>query len=293
MTLLNQSNFGMWMGKTFEVLLLSVLMRPLLVEASVQDSFFEIPDVTCVSDPIKTAVQLPTNLQCAMYCLKTAGTDYNTCNGFSFDAATSSCLLCNDGANMDDRPDLEASPGSSVFARRFKTRCLSAWKFNLANGHCYLYDNETRMSWNEAENACAAYENGTHLISVGDQQEMEFLLGKHRTSPWKKANRTLLFGRSHTLSSSVRSFSSPDLTITFITGITTEGVWLGATDAKHWGKWMYTDGTQMTFTNWARGQPDSNIQHCLHFSNPYFGIGLYDDQKCNLKLPFVCEGNGY
>ncbi|CAG0906735.1 unnamed protein product [Cyprideis torosa] len=201
---------------TFEVLLLSVLMLPLLAEASVQDPFFEIPDVTCVSDPIKTAVQLPTNLQCAMYCLKIAGTDYNTCNGFSFDAATSSCLLCNDGTNLDDRPDLEPSPESSVSVRRFKTRCPPEWKFNLANGHCYGYQNDTKKTWGDAEDTCVAFGNGTHLISVGDQQELDFF-----------------------------------------TNITTENVWIGATDIRHWGIWIFTDGTPMTFTNWANGQPNN------------------------------------
>ncbi|CAG0882815.1 unnamed protein product, partial [Cyprideis torosa] len=203
--------------RTFEVLLLSVLMLPLLAEASVQDPFFEISDVTCVSDPIKTAVQLPTNLQCAMHCLKTAGTDYNTCNGFSFDGATSSCLLCNDGANMDDRPDLEASPGSSVFARRFKTRCPPEWKFNLANGHCYGYQNDTKKTWGDAEDACVAFGNGTHLISIGDQEELNFLIN-----------------------------------------ITTKEVWIGATENGHWGTWIFTDGTPMTFTNWGNNQPDSD-----------------------------------
>ncbi len=43
----------------------------------------------------------------------------------------------------------------------------------------------------------------------------------------------------------------------FIISLTKLRVWLGATDEQVDGKWIWSDGKEMTFTNWSKGQPDN------------------------------------
>ena len=43
----------------------------------------------------------------------------------------------------------------------------------------------------------------------------------------------------------------------FVKNLTKASVWIGATDEKTEGEWVWVDGTKMTFTSWAAGQPDN------------------------------------
>jgi hypothetical protein len=43
----------------------------------------------------------------------------------------------------------------------------------------------------------------------------------------------------------------------FIKGLTETRVWLGATDEKVEGEWLWVDGTKMTFKAWTPGNPDN------------------------------------
>ncbi|MCX6851316.1 MAG: lectin-like protein [Verrucomicrobia bacterium] len=43
----------------------------------------------------------------------------------------------------------------------------------------------------------------------------------------------------------------------FVKTLTTAMVWLGATDEKVQGEWVWVDGSKMTFTAWGKGQPDN------------------------------------
>ena len=51
----------------------------------------------------------------------------------------------------------------------------------------------------------------------------------------------------------------------FLTGMTTEMHWLGATDIAFEGDWVWQDGTARVFTDWKAGQPDNNNnnENCL------------------------------
>lgn len=48
-----------------------------------------------------------------------------------------------------------------------------------------------------------------------------------------------------------------EATLGFIKSLTKLRVWLGATDEKVDGKWVWSDGKDMTFTNWAEGEPNN------------------------------------
>jgi hypothetical protein len=43
----------------------------------------------------------------------------------------------------------------------------------------------------------------------------------------------------------------------FIKGLTKTKVWLGATDEKVEGEWVWVDGTKVTFTSWVAGNPSN------------------------------------
>ncbi|XP_070552324.1 lactadherin-like isoform X2 [Ptychodera flava] len=66
-------------------------------------------------------------------------------------------------------------------------------------------------------------------------------------------------------------------------------LWLGATDAKHEGKWTWEDGTQVTYTNWAPGQPDNTggREHCLHLCKDW--DLKWNDRVCTTHMGFICE----
>lgn len=80
----------------------------------------------------------------------------------------------------------------------------------------------------------------------------------------------------------------------FITSMTKLRVWLGATDEKVDGKWVWVDGKEMTFTNWGKGEP-SNTQGketCLRTG----ADGLWTDTPKSwdayaefLVVGYICE----
>jgi hypothetical protein len=64
-------------------------------------------------------------------------------------------------------------------------------------------------------------------------------------------------------------------------------VWLGASDAKSEGAWTWLSGEVWFYANFGTGRPDNRerSEHCLSLTTD----GLWDDQPCDLQLPYVCE----
>ncbi|XP_036960552.1 galactose-specific lectin nattectin-like [Acanthopagrus latus] len=62
--------------------------------------------------------------------------------------------------------------------------------------------------------------------------------------------------------------------------------WIGLFDAVQERKWLWTDGTQIRFTRWARGQPNNyrGREHCTYINNGDY----WNDYQCNVRLPSVC-----
>ena len=84
-----------------------------------------------------------------------------------------------------------------------------------------------------------------------------------------------------------------------MSGLDSDWMWLGGSDAATEGTWEWSDGSTFSYTNWAPEQPDNQQgifgiygdQDCL-FTN--FGeAGKWDDLSClyghNDLLKFVCE----
>jgi hypothetical protein len=79
----------------------------------------------------------------------------------------------------------------------------------------------------------------------------------------------------------------------FIKDLTKVSVWLGATDEKIEGEWVWVDGTKMGFTSWGSGQPD-NVGGTEHYLSTWRGDWNdapknWDFSKESPVVGYICE----
>lgn len=120
------------------------------------------------------------------------------------------------------------------------------------NGHFYKAVLEP-MSWKQAKKWCE--DNGGHLVIIENEAEANALT-QFLTQP-----------------------GVPD------------NFWIGATDEKTEGEWLWVDGSPVTFTKWKPREPDN---HQGHGDGHYVAMhvpdgGAWDDVPVHEKRPFVCE----
>nr|XP_015217385.1 PREDICTED: macrophage mannose receptor 1-like [Lepisosteus oculatus] len=68
-------------------------------------------------------------------------------------------------------------------------------------------------------------------------------------------------------------------------------VWIGFSDLHHEGKFTWCDGSQVTYTNWAGGEPNNNGEkgeHCTMMNHNSLVTGHWVDSECHLHGGFVC-----
>ncbi|XP_038146503.1 C-type lectin domain family 4 member M-like [Cyprinodon tularosa] len=69
-------------------------------------------------------------------------------------------------------------------------------------------------------------------------------------------------------------------------------VWIGLTDGGVEGHWKWVDGTPLTLTFWAKGQPNSHQgrdQDCVEFWHRATGSGDWNDENCSVEQNWICE----
>lgn len=83
---------------------------------------------------------------------------------------------------------------------------------------------------------------------------------------------------------SITTAAEAEFVRTFANGAS---VWLGASDAKAEGEWQWLSGEVWFYENFGAGRPDNRerSEHCLSLTTD----GVWDDQPCDLELPYVCE----
>ena len=66
------------------------------------------------------------------------------------------------------------------------------------------------------------------------------------------------------------------------------GVWIGLNDITKEGKFLWADGSHVTYTNWASSQPDNrkDYENCVEIA---VHGGSWKNTSCGRQLPFICE----
>ncbi|XP_041841857.1 ladderlectin-like [Melanotaenia boesemani] len=118
------------------------------------------------------------------------------------------------------------------------------------HGRSYLFV-PANLTWAEAEKNCRSMQ--ANLVSVHNADENEFI-------------NDLIIIFTH---------SSPR-------------TWIGGSDCQQDNLWLWSDGTDFTFSLWSPGQPDNlNGQEACIQINPG-EISQWDDTSCSDLLPSIC-----
>ena len=71
-------------------------------------------------------------------------------------------------------------------------------------------------------------------------------------------------------------------------------LYIGATDRREEGSWVWEDGALLEFDNWALNEPNDNgIEDCavMVVASTARALGVWDDRNCGNAYGFVCEPN--
>ena len=83
--------------------------------------------------------------------------------------------------------------------------------------------------------------------------------------------------------------SIPDqATNDFLTTLSTDKSYIGASDAETEGTWRWADGTTWGYESWKEGEPN-NINNQDYGTINHRGAGLWDDESETVSFPFFCQ----
>ena len=119
-----------------------------------------------------------------------------------------------------------------------------------SGGNLYLFC-EDAAPWTDARETCL--DLGYDMLTIGDVEEDDFayesLVRFDASQPW----------------------------------------WMGFNDRRAEGRWVWEDGSAVTYTNWAPGEPN-NVgagEDCGQLNR--FGDAFWNDEPCRLSYPYICE----
>ncbi|XP_062600821.1 perlucin-like protein [Saccostrea cucullata] len=129
------------------------------------------------------------------------------------------------------------------------TSCGEGW---IQYGyHCY-YLNMSSAAWDDAMQTCHGL--GAYLVAINSAEENEWIRLKRESEFWP-----------------------------------INQIWTGGTDRNDEGSFIWENSKKaLNYSNWGPGEPndDSTSEDCLTL---YFSGGNWNDEKCHLERPFVCE----
>uniref|UniRef100_A0A3B5LIR9 C-type lectin domain-containing protein n=1 Tax=Xiphophorus couchianus TaxID=32473 RepID=A0A3B5LIR9_9TELE len=120
---------------------------------------------------------------------------------------------------------------------------------------------------------------------------------KHCPAGWRKFQYSCYFPsttkKTWTLSREDCHSKGADLAIVTINlKFLLKNVWIGLTDGGVEGQWKWVDGTPLTLTFWAQGQPNSHQgrnQDCVEVWLRTKGDGDWNDENCSVEQHWICE----
>jgi hypothetical protein len=116
-----------------------------------------------------------------------------------------------------------------------------------------IFDKKTLMTFDDAQKSCNQLGNGSTLLTIHSKEEQNLI-------------SNFLF-KTHNIE---------------------DGIWLGLKINNNSFEW--TDGSQMSFTNWAKGNSSNKTDHnCVQMISDSSPIGEWSDDLCNKKHVIVCE----
>ncbi|XP_033115546.1 C-type mannose receptor 2-like [Anneissia japonica] len=117
--------------------------------------------------------------------------------------------------------------------------------------YCYLFKPTDFQRYWDAEGLCAK-EGGT-LVTITSQEEQDFI--------------------------SVRA------------DILRAEMWIGLHDTATKGKFEWIDGSSLSFTNWAPGEPNEagSGEDCVSLVSRYSRVGMWNDLSCDRHQPYICK----
>jgi MYXO-CTERM domain-containing protein len=67
----------------------------------------------------------------------------------------------------------------------------------------------------------------------------------------------------------------------------------GSNDSGNTGEWVWSDGSEVTYTSWAPGEPNNSggNQDCGHMNWAGVVGADWDDIQCSVTKPFICQGD--
>lgn len=70
-------------------------------------------------------------------------------------------------------------------------------------------------------------------------------------------------------------------------------VWIGGTDAKHEGKFYWTNGQPWSFASWKDGAPSdpNGNRDCVMLATPNGSFPVYTCRSCTDEHPYICESS--
>ncbi|KAM9827399.1 type-2 ice-structuring protein-like [Neosynchiropus ocellatus] len=149
---------------------------------------------------------------------------------------------------------VDLSAASEPFCRNLTKckqvdRCPEFWSFS--NGRCF-YVERTKMDWTQAQANCQSM--GGNLASIENIFE------------YRQIQELIRNGTN-------------DLPVS----------WVGGSNREEANIWRWTDGREITFSEWCPGEPNSQIsdQHCLQIN--YLSQKCWDDDFCKFPKMSVCD----
>uniref|UniRef100_A0A3B3QXU9 C-type lectin domain-containing protein n=1 Tax=Paramormyrops kingsleyae TaxID=1676925 RepID=A0A3B3QXU9_9TELE len=73
------------------------------------------------------------------------------------------------------------------------------------------------------------------------------------------------------------------------------GTWIGLTDRKHEGTWKWVDGTPLTTSYWAPGEPNDarKEEDCAEIHSEHDTLKNWNDGPCSAERNWICERGGF
>ena len=119
----------------------------------------------------------------------------------------------------------------------------------IEDGRCYAAFGDD-LPWDQAEQACRNFSEGFQLVKIDDAAE----------------NRLLADATDRD-----------------------DSFWIGGNDITEEGRWVWSDGSPIEFSNFDQGEPDNNDdggEDCVQFRG---GTGLWRDDNCFENDNYLCE----